>query len=53
MSMSRAHNQLTMELMRKIAKKHDMLCLLHEKPFAGVNGSANCLYSKRINVCSR
>lgn len=33
------HNQLTMELMRKIAKKHDMVCLLHEKPFAGVNGS--------------
>lgn len=33
------HNQLTMELMQKIAKKHDMICLLHEKPFAGVNGS--------------
>ena len=33
------HNQLTMELMRKIAKKHDMVCLLHEKPFAGLNGS--------------
>ena len=33
------HNQLTMELMRKIARKHDMVCLLHEKPFAGVNGS--------------
>ena len=33
------HNQLTMELMRKIAKRHDMVCLLHEKPFAGVNGS--------------
>ena len=33
------HNQLTMELMQKIAKKHDMVCLLHEKPFAGVNGS--------------
>ncbi len=33
------HNQLTMELMQKIAKKHNMVCLLHEKPFAGVNGS--------------
>ena len=33
------HNQLTMEMMRKIAYKHDMACLLHEKPFAGVNGS--------------
>jgi glutamine synthetase len=33
------HNQLTMELMRTIARKHGMECLLHEKPFAGVNGS--------------
>ena len=33
------HNQLTMEMMQKIAKKHDLVCLLHEKPFAGVNGS--------------
>jgi len=33
------HNQLTMEVMQKVAKKHDMVCLLHEKPFAGVNGS--------------
>ena len=33
------HNQLTMELMRKIAKKHNMVCLMHEKPFAGLNGS--------------
>ena len=33
------HNQLTMEIMQKIAKKHHMVCLLHEKPFAGVNGS--------------
>ena len=33
------HNQLTMELMQKIAKRHGMICLLHEKPFAGVNGS--------------
>ena len=32
-------NQLTMEVMQKVAKKHDMICLLHEKPFAGVNGS--------------
>ena len=33
------HNQLTMEVMKKVAMKHDMACLLHEKPFAGVNGS--------------
>ena len=33
------HNQLTMEFMRKIADKHGLACLLHEKPFAGVNGS--------------
>lgn len=33
------HNQLTMELMKTIASKHDMVCLLHEKPFAGINGS--------------
>lgn len=33
------HNQLTMAIMRKLAKKHDLVCLLHEKPFAGVNGS--------------
>ncbi|MBE7016118.1 MAG: glutamine synthetase type III [Ruminococcaceae bacterium] len=33
------HNQLTMELMQRLAKKHNMVCLLHEKPFAGVNGS--------------
>lgn len=33
------HNQITMELMQKLARKHDMVCLLHEKPFEGVNGS--------------
>jgi len=33
------HNQLTMEIMQKIADKHGLVCLLHEKPFAGVNGS--------------
>ena len=33
------HNQITMELMKKIARKHGMVCLLHEKPFDGVNGS--------------
>jgi len=33
------HNQLTMEMMRKIADRHDLVCLLHEKPFAGINGS--------------
>ena len=33
------HNQLTMEIMQKVARKHGMVCLLHEKPFEGVNGS--------------
>jgi len=33
------HNQLTMELMKSIANRHGLVCLLHEKPFAGVNGS--------------
>jgi len=33
------HNQLTMHLMKSIAAKHGMVCLLHEKPFAGINGS--------------
>jgi glutamine synthetase len=33
------HNQLTMEIMRRVAYKHGLACLLHEKPFAGVNGS--------------
>ncbi len=33
------HNQLTMEIMQKVAKKHGFVCLLHEKPFEGVNGS--------------
>lgn len=33
------HNQLTMEIMKKVAEKHGFVCLLHEKPFAGINGS--------------
>lgn len=33
------HNQLTMEVMKKVADKHNMVCLLHEKPFDGINGS--------------
>ena len=33
------HNQITMEMMKKIAERHGLVCLLHEKPFAGVNGS--------------
>ncbi|MGN0504858.1 MAG: glutamine synthetase III [Ruminococcus sp.] len=33
------HNQLTMEVMQKVASRHGLVCLLHEKPFAGVNGS--------------
>ena len=33
------HNQLTMEIMKKVADKHNLVCLLHEKPFEGINGS--------------
>ena len=33
------HNQITMEMMKKVAERHNMACLLHEKPYAGVNGS--------------
>lgn len=33
------HNQLTMEVMKRVALRHNLVCLLHEKPFAGVNGS--------------
>ena len=35
------HNQLTMEVMKKVADKHGLVCLLHEKPFEGINGSGN------------
>ena len=38
-NISTDHNQLTMEIMKKVALKHNLYCLLHEKPFAGVNGS--------------
>lgn len=38
-NMATDHNQLTMEIMKKTAEKHGLVCLLHEKPFAGVNGS--------------
>ena len=38
-NISTDQNQLTMEVMKKIAQKHDLVCLLHEKPFDGVNGS--------------
>ncbi len=38
-NISTDHNQLVMEVMKKVAKRHNMECLLHEKPFAGVNGS--------------
>lgn len=37
------HNQLLMELLRKVALRHNMVCLLHEKPFAGINGSGKHL----------
>lgn len=38
-NVSTDHNQLTMEIMKKVADRHGLVCLLHEKPFAGVNGS--------------
>ncbi|MCQ2480849.1 MAG: glutamine synthetase III [Clostridia bacterium] len=38
-NVSTDHNQLTMEIMKKVASRHGLVCLLHEKPFAGVNGS--------------
>ena len=38
------HNQLTMEIMKKVARRHGLMCLLHEKPFAGVNGSGKHNY---------
>ena len=38
-NVSTDHNQLTMELMKKVAERHELVCLLHEKPFKGVNGS--------------
>ena len=38
-ALSADHNMLVMELMRRIALRHDLVCLLHEKPFAGINGS--------------
>ncbi|AET67321.1 glutamine synthetase [Desulfosporosinus orientis DSM 765] len=38
-NISTDHNQLTMDTLKKVALRHDMVCLLHEKPFAGVNGS--------------
>ncbi|MFA5338040.1 MAG: glutamine synthetase III, partial [Candidatus Omnitrophota bacterium] len=37
------HNQLLMDLMKKVALRHDLVCLLHEKPFAGINGSGKHL----------
>jgi glutamine synthetase len=38
-NLSADQNQLTMEIMKKVARKHGLVCLLHEKPFAGINGS--------------
>jgi len=37
------HNQLLMDVMKKVAKRHGLVCLLHEKPFAGINGSGKHL----------
>ena len=51
------HNQLTMEIMQKVAAKHGLVCLLHEKPFAGVNGSGkhnnwSIVHQQRRTTCS-
>lgn len=47
------HNQLTMEVLRKVALRHHFQCLLHEKPFAGVNGSGkHCNWSMSIAASS-
>ena len=51
------HNQLTMEIIQKIAEKHNLVCLLHEKPFAGVNGSGkhnnwSLMTDKGVNLFS-
>ena len=44
------HNQLTMEIMQKVAAKHGLVCLLHEKPFAGVNGSGKTVLAVHKGV---
>ena len=41
----RDSNMLVMEVLRKTANKHDMVCLLHEKPFSGMNGSGTVSYT--------
>ncbi|NOY24677.1 MAG: glutamine synthetase type III [Oligoflexia bacterium] len=44
------HNQLVMEVLRRVASHHDLVCLLHEKPFAGINGSGKHLnWSMSVN----
>ena len=43
------HNQLTMEVMKKVADKHGLVCLLHEKPFEGINGSGKHNYWSMIS----
>ncbi len=46
------HNQLTMEALKDVARRHDLSCLLHEKPFAGVNGSGkHNNWSMSTNIC--
>ncbi len=52
------HNQVVMETMQKVALRHDFVCLLHEKPFAGVNGSGkhnnwSMVTDDGINLLSR
>ena len=47
------HNQLTMEIMKKVADKHGLVCLLHEKPFEGINGSGKHNNWSLIDVYKR
>ena len=52
------HNQLTMEIMKKVAEKHNLVCLLHEKPFEGINGSGkhnnwSLITSDGVNLLDR
>ncbi len=52
------HNQLTMEIMKKVADKHGLVCLLHEKPFEGINGSGkhnnwSLITNDRVNLLIR
>ena len=48
---NRRHLMLTMEIMKKVADRHGLVCLLHEKPFDGVNGSCLLYTSESVPQC--